>query len=171
MWLPPADNEQAEKWCSLKTSTELTAGNLKGIADLSQTLQSEMEKLHNQRAESKADLIKAYVKHEKLEKGKKAESAKQQQLLRATNLKFKEKKQEVDDARDEFKQLIGDFRKTRDETKAKIKAAKAKVSAAIKEVWRVTKMLMGKKKDLKRSLMNWINAIRIRMTRKVVTMR
>ena len=125
---------------------------MKGIADLSQTLQSEMHKLHNQRAESKADLIKAYVKHEKLEKGQKAESAKQQQLLRATNLKFKEKKQEVDDARDEFKQLIGDFRKTRDETKAKIKAARVKVSAAIKEVWRVTKMLMGKKKENKENL-------------------
>ena len=25
MWLPPANDEQSGKWCSLKTSTELTA--------------------------------------------------------------------------------------------------------------------------------------------------
>ena len=42
---------------------------------------------------------------------------KQQNSLRATNIKFKEKKAKADDARDEFKELITDFRKTRDETK------------------------------------------------------
>jgi chromosome segregation ATPase len=152
MWLPPARREHRGKWCSLKRSTELVQGNLKGVKDLSNTLRKELENLHDQRQDTKNNLMNQYVQNEKVEKGKHDERADQQKLLAATRVTYNEKDQQVQAAQEEFQKVKEDFKTTRDTMKQRVSKVMAKLSQAIKAVFKAAATLAPKRANLKEEL-------------------
>merc|ERR1712185_510443 len=60
MWLPPADEKNKGTWGGIKRQTDLVAGNLEGLTQLSKTLREELTKLHNAKVRKKQELMKNY---------------------------------------------------------------------------------------------------------------
>eukprot|EP00943_MAST-04B_sp_MAST-4B-sp1_P005216 g5216.t1 len=152
MWLPPASRKHRGKWCSLKRSAELVQGNLKGVKDLSNTLRKELENLHDQREDTKNNLMNQYVQNEKTEKGKHDERADQQKLLAATRVTYNEKDQQVEAAKEEFQKVTQELSTTRDSMKQRVTKVRAKLDKAIKAVSKARVALKPKQDNLKGEL-------------------
>lgn len=152
MWLPPVRRQHRGTWCSLKHSTELVQGNLKGMKDLSNVLRKELENLHDQRQESKNNLMNQYVQHEKAENKKHDERADQQKLLAATRVTYNEKEQQVQTAQEEFKKVNAEFRTTRQKMRGKVREVMTKLRQAIKAVFKAVAALAPKRANLRQEL-------------------
>jgi hypothetical protein len=152
MWLPPADEKNKGTWCGIKRQTDLVAGNLEGLTQLSKTLREELTKLHNAKVRKKQELMTNYVQHEKKEKGKANEAAEQQQLMSATKIEYKEKEGLVNRSANEYDELMTNYKEVKKNMEAQEQIEQDKLTKAVISLNLLQKMMKAKQKEIKEEI-------------------